>query len=124
MGGFSWVMCGSNKEEITLKLRKSGEKVSDVVFPLYLYVRNITVSCFKSVLHLGLHGDFSCLQICFCFVLFCFVLLDVKMLNKLYIFFICCLCLSGIALNSSYSIMTNCSYSIFNKIQVPLWFPD
>ena len=29
---------------MALKLRKSGEKVSDVVFPLYLYVRNITIS--------------------------------------------------------------------------------
>ena len=26
---------------MALKLRKSGEKVSDVLFPLYLYVRNI-----------------------------------------------------------------------------------
>ena len=39
-------------------------------------------------------------------------------------FFIYCLCLSTIAFNSSYSIMTNSSYSIFNKMQVPLWFPD
>ena len=41
---------------------------------------------FKSVVHLGLHRDFSCLQVCFCFVLFCFLLLDMKMLNKLYVF--------------------------------------
>ena len=38
--------------------------------------------------------------------------------------FIYCLCFSAIAYNSSYSIMTKCSYSIFNKMQVPLWFPD
>ena len=38
--------------------------------------------------------------------------------------FIYRLCFSAIAYNSSYSIMTKCSYSIFNKMQVPLWFPD
>ena len=42
----------------------------------------------------------------------------------IYIFLIYCLCLSAIAFNSSYSIMTKCSYSIFNKIEVPLWFPN
>ena len=43
---------------------------------------------------------------------------------KLDIFFIYCLCLSAIAFNSSYYIMTKCSYSIFNKMQVSQWFPD
>ena len=38
--------------------------------------------------------------------------------------FIYCLRFSAIAYNNSYSIMTKCSYSIFNKMQVPLWFPD
>ena len=38
--------------------------------------------------------------------------------------FIYYLCFSAIAYNSSYSIMTKCSYSIFNKMQVPQWFPD
>ena len=125
---------------MALKLRKSGEKVSDAVFPFFfffflpyhlflhrlenrtkpistpydgrrwwdsnLHVSRLHYHCatdankvslvficekynylfFKSVVHLGLHGDFSCLQVCFCFVLFCFLLLDMKMLNKLYVF--------------------------------------
>ena len=49
---------------------------------------------------------------------------NVKQIRYIYIFFIYCLCLIPIAFNSAYSIMTKCSYSIFNKMQVPLWFPD
>ena len=30
-------MCDSNKEQMALKLRKSGEKVSDVVFPFFSF---------------------------------------------------------------------------------------
>ena len=36
--------------------------------------------------------------------------------------FIYCLCFSAIVFNSSYSIMTKCSFSIFNKMQVVYGF--
>ena len=69
---------------MALKLRKSGEKVSDVVFPLYFYVRNITLF-FKSAVHLGLHGDFSCLQV-FLFCTFLFSTFRYENAKQLYIF--------------------------------------
>ena len=84
MGGFPWVMCGSNKEWMTLKLRKSGEKVSDVVFPLYLYVRNVTVSSSNLLFIWVCMEIFHDFRSVFVLYFFCFLLLDMKMLNKLY----------------------------------------
>ena len=71
---------------MALKLRKSGEKVSDVVFPLYLHVRNITVSSSNLLFIWVCRAIFHAFRSVFVLYFFCFLLLDIKMLNKLYIY--------------------------------------
>ena len=71
---------------MALKLRKSGEKGSDVVFPLNLYVRNITIFSSNLLFIWVCMEIFHAFRSAFVLYFFVFLLLDMKMLNKLYVF--------------------------------------